>query len=61
MNKELQPCRFCKSKPIVETWKSNGWMFMVKCPKADCGVPHNGYPTGHNLDEVKEEWNRRMK
>lgn len=56
---KLKLCRFCKSKPIVESWNSKGLMFMVKCPKDDCKVPFNGYPTGHNLDEVKKEWNRR--
>nr|DAF85676.1 MAG TPA: restriction alleviation protein [Siphoviridae sp. ctYcY12] len=34
-------------------------MYMVKCNNPDCPVPERGYPTGRNLDDVKNEWNRR--
>lgn len=34
-------------------------MYMVKCNNPDCPVPVTSYPTGHNLDEVIAEWNRR--
>lgn len=61
MNKpELKPCPFCGKKPIIERWNSGGSMYMVKCNNPDCPVPVNGYPAGHNLDEVKEQWNRRV-
>ena len=32
---------------------------MVKRNNPDCPVPECVYPTGRNLREVKEEWNRR--
>lgn len=57
---ELKNCRYCGKKPIIEHWSSGGLMFIVKCNSPDCNVPVEGYPTGHNLDEVKGEWNRRM-
>lgn len=56
---ELKPCPFCGRKPIIERCRSGGAMHMVKCNNPDCPVPVNGYPAGHNLDEVKEQWNRR--
>lgn len=34
-------------------------MYMVKCNNPDCPVPQDGYPTGRNLNTVKEEWNKR--
>ena len=59
-NIKLNPCRICKgNNAVVETWSSNGRMHMVKCNNPDCPVPDEGYPTGRNLEEVKEEWNRR--
>lgn len=57
---KLNPCRICKgNNVVVETWSSGGRMHMVKCNNPDCPVPDEGYPTGRNLEEVKEEWNRR--
>lgn len=57
---KLNPCRACKgNKIVVETWKSGWTMYMVKCNNPDCPVPDDGYPTGRDLDKVKEEWNRR--
>ena len=57
---ELKPCPICgKKKIVVETWMSGGRMYMVKCNDPDCPVPVNGYPTGRDLEKVKEEWNRR--
>lgn len=35
-------------------------MCMVKCNNPDCPVPAEGYPTGRNIEKVKEEWNRRQ-
>lgn len=35
-------------------------MYMVKCNNSDCPVPDDGYPTGRDLEKVKEEWNRRQ-
>lgn len=56
---ELKPCPFCGSKPIIEHWSSGGYMYMVKCNNPYCFVPAKGYPSGHDLNEVKIEWNRR--
>ncbi len=57
---KMKPCKICKgNKIVVETWRSSGRMYMVKCNSPDCPVPDDGYPTGINLDEVKVEWNRR--
>lgn len=57
---KLKPCSICGGKKIViETWRSGGNMYMVKCNNPDCPVPHNGYPTGRDLEKVKEDWNRR--
>lgn len=56
---ELKPCPLCGGKAIIERWSSAGSMFMVKCKNPDCPVPPNGYPRGHNLSDVKSEWNRR--
>ena len=47
------------NKIITEKWSSDGRMYMVKCNNPNCPVPDDGYPTGRNLDKVKEEWNRR--
>ena len=56
---ELKPCPFCDKNPIIEHWCSGGWMHMVKFSNPNCPVPDKGYPTGHSLEEVKREWNRR--
>ncbi|MBD5463969.1 MAG: hypothetical protein HDR24_13105 [Lachnospiraceae bacterium] len=57
---KYNPCRICKgNNVVVETWRSGGFMCMVKCNNPDCPVPDEGFPTGRNLEEVKEEWNRR--
>lgn len=56
---ELKPCRLCGKRPIIEHWSSGGMMYMVKCGNPDCPVPDEGYPSGHNLNDVCEEWNRR--
>lgn len=57
---KLKPCPFCgRSNVKIETWASGGRMYMVKCNNPDCPVPERGYPTGRNLDDVKNEWNRR--
>ena len=57
---KLKPCPICgKSDIEIETWVSGRRMYMVKCNNTDCPVPYNGFPTGTNLDEVKNEWNRR--
>lgn len=55
----LKPCPFCGKKAIIERWSSGGRMYMAKCSNPDCGVPDYGYPAGHNLDKVIDEWNRR--
>lgn len=58
---KLKPCRFCKGTSVkVEKWSSGGMMCMVKCNNPDCPVPAEGYPTGRNIEKVKEEWNRRQ-
>lgn len=59
MTEKLKPCPFCGRKPIIEMWSSGGRMFMLKCNNPDCPIPLNGYPAGHNIDDVKAEWNRR--
>lgn len=59
MNENLKSCPYCGKKPIIEHWSSNGNMYMVKCNNPDCKVPYNGYPTGHDLSKVKEQWNER--
>ena len=57
---KLKPCPFCGRNNVkIETWANGGRMYMVKCNNPDCPVPERGYPTGRNLDEVKNEWNRR--
>lgn len=57
---ELKKCPICGKKNIkAEAWTSGGRMYMVKCNNPDCPVPSNGYPTGRDLNKVKEEWNRR--
>jgi len=57
---KLKPCRICKGNNIVvERWASGGRMYMVKCNNPDCSVPEDSYPTGRDLNKVKEEWNRR--
>ena len=33
---------------------------MIRCPHSDCPVPVDGFPTGRNLEEVRQEWNRRQ-
>lgn len=58
-NIKLKPCPLCGKNPIIERWSSGGCMYMVKCNNPDCQVPENGYPAGHNIDEVKKQWNRR--
>lgn len=59
---KLEPCRICKGNNIkIETWSSDGAMFMIKCNNPDCPVPPEGYPTGRELEKVKEEWNSRQK
>lgn len=60
-NINLKPCPFCGKSPIIETWRSGGVMFMVKCNNPVCPIPINGYPTGHDLDQIKNKWNRRAK
>ena len=55
----LKPCRICdKAQTKIEIWSSGGIMYMVKCNNTNCPVPENGYPTGRNLEKVKEEWNQ---
>ncbi len=56
---ELKPCPFCGRKPIIEKWSSGGKMYMVKCNNSDCLENIESYPTGHDLQKVKEAWNRR--
>lgn len=56
---ELKPCKLCGKRPITERWSSGGMMYMVKCGNPDCPVPDDSYPSGHNLKDVCEEWNRR--
>lgn len=56
--KRLNPCKLCGKKPIVEHWASGGMMYMAKCNNPDCPVPEGGYPSGHDLSTVCEEWNR---
>lgn len=56
---KLLPCQICGKYPIIECWRSGGMMYMVKCNNPDCPVPKSGYPSGSDLKEVKNEWNRR--
>jgi hypothetical protein len=58
---KLEPCPLCGKKPIIERWSSGGMMYMVKCNNPICPIPVNGFPRGHKLDEVIQEWNRRAK
>lgn len=56
----LKSCPKCKKHNIkIEKWRSGGIMYMVKCNNPDCPVPENGYPSGRDLEKVKQEWNRR--
>ena len=55
----LKPCPFCGKQPIIEQWYSGEINYMVKCNNPDCPVPENGYPSGRDLKEVKDDWNRR--
>ena len=57
---DLKPCPFCGRKPIIEHWSSGGIMYMVKCNNPDCPVPVNSYPTGRNLNDVEDEWNKSL-
>ena len=52
-------CPYCGKKPIIEHWSSGGHMYMVKCNNPDC-LHLEMYPKGHNLDEVKTEWDKRV-
>lgn len=58
-NKKILPCPLCGKKPIIERWASGGRIYMVKCNNPDRPAPYNSYPTGRNLKDVTEEWNRR--
>ena len=60
-NTKLNSCKLCGRNPIIEHWESGGLMYMVKCNNPDCPVPPNGYTIGRKLENVIEEWNRRMK
>lgn len=55
VTKELKPCPLCGRKPTIAHWNSGGLMHMVKCRDMYCPVPNCGYPSGRNLDEVKDE------
>lgn len=55
----LKSCKLCGTKPKTEIWNSGGCMYMIRCPHLDCPVPVDGYPKGRNLEEVKQEWNKR--
>lgn len=58
---KLKACRYCgKSNIVIERWSSGGKMFMVKCNNPDCPVPPESYPTGRDIEKLKEEWNRRQ-
>ena len=59
MSEELKPCPFCGKKPYIERWSSGGMIYMVKCNNPDCPVPVVSYPTGYNLVDVIDDWNRR--
>lgn len=60
MSDELKPCRYCKKKSAtIERWASGGMMYMVKCGNPDCPVPPDSYPSGRDLKQVIEAWNRR--
>lgn len=61
MTEQLKPCLLCGKKPVIERWASGGMMYMVKCNNPDCPVPEDGYPSGRNLENIKEEWNRRAR
>jgi len=55
----LKPCCICgKAQTKIEIWSSSGIIYMVKCNNTNCPVPENGYPTGRNLEKVKDEWNQ---
>lgn len=59
---KLNPCPLCGgSNIVIGKWASGGMMYIVKCSNPDCPVPEDGYPTGRNLEKIKEEWNRRAK
>jgi len=53
----LTPCRLCGKNAVVERWASGGTKHMIKCNNSDCPVPPEGYPTGRDLEGLKEEWN----
>ena len=57
MNLNRRP--ICGKRAIIERWSSGGTMCMAKCANMTCPVPNDGYPSGHNLDEVIKEWNAR--
>lgn len=52
---ELNPCRCCRHKAIIEKWSSGGMMYMVKCSNSDCKSWE--YSSGHNLPAVINLWN----
>lgn len=60
MEVKLKKCCRCGKNPIIEKWAGGGIKYMVKCGNPDCGVPSEGYPSGHDLPKVVDEWNRRM-
>lgn len=55
----LKPCHICGKRAIIERWSSGGMMYMAKCNNPDCPVPYDGFPSGHNLKEVINEWNAK--
>lgn len=60
ISEEIKIMSALRKKPIIEHWSSGGRMYMLKCNNPNCPVPVTSYPTGHNLDEVIAEWNRRI-
>ena len=52
---KLNPCRVCGGKAIIETWSSDGMMYMAKCSNPDCKSWE--YSSGHSLPDVATLWN----
>lgn len=58
-NRKLKACKRCGHQPIIETWRSGGFMCMVKCNNPDCFHPDD-YVKSRDVDNAVKEWNERM-
>lgn len=54
-----KPCKRCSHQPVIETWRSGGFMCMVKCNNPDCFYPDD-YVKSRSIETAVKEWNERM-